>query len=330
LGVKAVNGPAGILVVGGAGYIGSHVAHDLCELGYRVVVFDDLSSGHRANVPQSAELIEGDLRAGRALPEALADGIDLVFHFAARKAAGESMDMPHEYARQNIAGTLRLLRCMNEAGVSRFVFSSSAAVYGAPEYLPVDEGHPCKPENYYGYTKLAVEENLSWFARLTPLRYASLRYFNATGYDLRGRVTVRETSVANLCPVLMEVASGARERLQVFGDDYDTPDGTCVRDYIHVNDLAAAHVEAMRRLVEAPRNLVLNLGAERGVSVLEMIRAAERVLGRPVPFEVVDRRPGDPATLIASSVLASRELGWRARYSDLETIFETMRPLYGL
>jgi UDP-glucose 4-epimerase len=324
LGVKS------ILVVGGAGYIGSHVVHDLCEAGHRVVVLDDLSTGDAANVPDAAELVIGDLLQGPEPEAILSAGIDVVFHFAALKAAGESMQMPHEYAVHNLNGTVRLLHAMHKAGVGRFIFSSSAAVYGSPDFLPIDESHPTRPENYYGYTKLAIEENLRWFARLTGLRYASLRYFNATGYDLRRRVTARERNAANLCPLVMEAASGLREELKVFGNDYPTADGTCIRDYVHVNDLAVAHIAAMEHLFQENGSLEVNLGAESGSSVLEMIRAAEEVLGQRIPVRIVERRPGDPAELVASSARARQLLGWRARHSDLATIFQSMRHVYGM
>ncbi len=240
------------------------------------------------------------------------------------------MEIPHEYARNNLVGTLRLLGKMHQHGVGRFVFSSSAAVYGSPRYLPIDEDHPCVPENYYGYTKLAIEENLDWFGRLTGLRYASLRYFNATGYDLRRRVTTREKEVANLTPIVMEAITGMRERVNVFGGDYDTRDGTCIRDYIHVNDLAEAHLAAMDALLSGADSMVLNLGTESGSTVLEMLEAAARVFKAEVPSKVVARRAGDPAVLVASSARARDVLGWQPRHSDLDTIFDSMRAAYGL
>lgn len=321
---------ARILVVGGAGYIGSHVSHDLVAAGHQVVVFDDLSSGDRANVPDGARLVVGDMRRAADLDAVLEHPFDVVYHFAALKAAAESMADPHRYAAHNVAGSLVLLDAVHRAGVRHLVFSSSAAVYGAPEYLPMDEQHPCRPENYYGYSKLVVEQHLAWYARLCGLRYAALRYFNATGYDLAGRVTVREKDTTNLCPILMEVASGLRRELNVYGGDYDTRDGTCVRDYVHVNDLADAHVAAMDALLDGTPSLVLNLGTETGASVLQMVAAAERVLGRKIPYRVVERRPGDPAEVVAAGGLARQRLGFVPRRGDPDTIFSSMRAVYGL
>ncbi len=321
---------ARILVVGGAGYIGSHVVHDLAEAGHRVVLLDNLSTGDRRNRPPEVSLVVGDLVEGDELDAVLADGIDVVFHFAARKAVGESMEYPHRYSRNNLIGTLRLLAAMRQHGVSRFVFSSSAAVYGSPRYLPIDEAHACHPDNYYGYTKLAIEENLDWFDRLTGLRYASLRYFNATGYDLRHRVTTREKETANLTPIVMEAVIGMRDRVNVFGGDYETRDGTCIRDYIHVNDLADAHLAAMDALLSGSDSMVLNLGTETGSTVLEMLEAATRVFGVEIARDIVERRAGDPAVLVASSARARELLGWQPRRSDLDTVFDSMRVAYGL
>ncbi len=329
-GLITLKAAARILVVGGAGYIGSHVVHDLAEAGHRVVVLDNLSTGDRRNVPQGVSLVVGDLVEGDELDAVLADGIDVVFHFAARKAVGESMEYPHRYSRNNLIGTLRLLAAMRQHGVSRFVFSSSAAVYGSPRYLPIDEAHPCHPDNYYGYTKLAIEQNLDWFDRLTGLRYASLRYFNATGYDLRRRVTTREKETANLTPIVMEAVTGMRDRVNVFGGDYETRDGTCIRDYIHVNDLADAHLAAMDALLSGSDSMVLNLGTETGSTVLEMLEAATRVFGVEIAHDIVDRRAGDPAVLVASSAHARELLGWRPRHSDLDTVFDSMRVAYDL
>ncbi|GJL83511.1 MAG: UDP-glucose 4-epimerase GalE [marine bacterium B5-7] len=318
------------LVVGGAGYIGSHVVHDLCAAGHQVVVLDNLSSGDVDNLPAAARFIKGDILEGDSLDDAMSGDIDVVFHFAALKDAGESMSEPARFAHHNITGSLRLIDSMLRAGITRIVFSSSAAVYGSPQYLPVDEQHPLDPDNYYGYTKRAIEENLAWFAQLKGLQYACLRYFNATGYDRQGRVRVREHNTGNLSPLIMEVAAGLRQRLTVFGDDYETRDGTCVRDYIHVNDLASAHLLAMDKLMDGNHTIVLNLGTEIGSTVLEIVEAARRITGRDIPIEITGRRYGDPATLVASSRQAHEMLGWSAQHSDLETIFESMCPLYGI
>ncbi len=317
-----------ILVTGGAGYIGSHLVHDLVEQGHSVVVLDNLSLGRKENVPAQAELIVGDVHNPQDLQKAFAQNIDVVFHFAAWKAAGESMINPSKYGQNNICGSLQLIDACVKHGVRYFVFSSSAAVYGDPQYLPVDEKHPTRPVNYYGYTKLAIEENLQWYSKLKGLNYAALRYFNATGYDVKGRVKGKEKNPANLSPVVMETLAGLREKMQVFGNDYPTPDGTGIRDYIHVNDLASAHILAMNYLFNQGKNLVVNLGTGKGHSVLEVIKAAEKVTGRKVPYEIVERRPGDPPELVASCDLAYQLLGWKAQYSDLETIFKSMMPVY--
>lgn len=316
------------LVTGGAGYIGSHVVHHLIEEGHKVTVLDNLSLGRRENLPPEAQLIVGDILNDADLQKAFAQPVDVVFHFAAWKAAGESMTNPQKYGHNNICGSLSLLNACVKFGVTNFVFSSSAAVYGDPAYLPVDEKHPLNPVNYYGYTKLAIEENLRWYSQLKGLRFAALRYFNATGYDIKGRVKGKEKNPANLSPVVMEVLAGIRPSMQVFGNDYDTPDGTCIRDYIHVNDLATAHLKAMHYLMEKGENLIVNLGTGKGHSVLEVIKAAEKVTGRKVNYTIVGRRPGDPPELVASSALANQLLDWKAQYSDLETIFKTMAEVY--
>ena len=317
-----------ILVTGGAGYIGSHLVHDLVEAGHQVVVLDNLSLGRKENVPRQARLIIGDVHEPEHLDQAFSGPIDVVFHFAAWKAAGESMIHPSKYGQNNICGSLRLIDACVKYQVPYFVFSSSAAVYGDPQYLPVDEKHPTRPVNYYGYTKLAIEENLQWYSKLKGLHYAALRYFNATGYDIKGRVKGKEKNPANLSPVVMETIAGLRPKMQVFGNDYPTPDGTGIRDYIHVNDLASAHILAMEYLIKNQKNLVVNLGTGKGHSVLEVIRAAEKVTGKKVNYEIVARRPGDPPELVASCELAYELLGWKAQYSDLETIFKSMVSVY--
>ncbi len=319
-----------ILITGGAGYIGSHVAHDLIEAGNSVTVFDNLSTGSLENVHPKSLLIKGDIRNINDLSKLNAKQFDVIFHFAAWKAAGESMVSPSKYAQNNISGTLQLLRFCEEQGINKFIFSSSAAVYGNPQYIPIDEHHPKNPENYYGYTKLAIEENLKWFSKLKGIKYAALRYFNATGYDVKKRIKAKEINPANLSPIIMETAAGIRAKMLVFGNDYSTPDGTCIRDYIHVNDLAVAHILAMQYLFDTNSDLTVNLGTNSGASVLEMINAASEVIGREINYEIVGRREGDPANLIASADLANSLLNWVPVYSDIKNIFESMKYIYGI
>ena len=317
-----------VLLVGGAGYIGSHVALEMMEAGHDVVVYDNLSSGTTGNLFEGERFIEGDIMDPGSLGKAMAEGFDGVVHLAAFKAAGESMVDPGKYARNNICGTINLINAMCDAHVPRIVFSSSAAVYGEPEYLPVDEKHPTRPENFYGFTKLEIERILDWYDRLKGLRYTALRYFNAAGYDVRGRAKGLEKNPANLLPVIMEVAAGMRPHMRVFGDDYPTKDGTGVRDYVHVSDLAIAHVAAMERMANGGGSLVVNLGSEDGLSVYEILETARRLSGKAIPALVEGRRPGDPARLVASSALAAETLGWKARYSDIETLVGTSWNAY--
>ena len=318
-----------IAVIGGAGYIGSHTVRELLDKGHQVFVFDNLSSGLRQNLFAEAEFFEGDILKAEEL-EAFFAAVkpEGVVHLAALKAAGESMTEPEKYSVHNITGSLNILNASTRHGVKYFVFSSSAAVYGSPEYMPVDERHPTVPENYYGYTKLSVEGFLAWYSKLRGLRYAALRYFNAAGYDVLGRVKGLEKNPANLIPVVMEALMGKRRELLVFGNDFDTPDGTGVRDYVHVNDLARAHEMAFRYLQEKGEDLVVNLGVNRGSSVLDIIRAAERASGKKVPYRVVGRRAGDPASLVADPSKAWELLGWKALNSDLDTLLSTTWRAY--
>ena len=317
-----------ILVTGGAGYIGSHVVLALLDAGYKVTVFDDLSLGFKSNVDKRADFIQGSTLSESDLNQALSQGIDGVIHLAAFKAAGESMTNPEKYSTNNMTGTLNLLNAMTKANVKRIIFSSTAAVYGYPEYLPVDENHPLQPINYYGYTKLMVEETLNWYSELKGISFAALRYFNAAGYDADGRVPNKENNPANLLPIVMEVASGMRESMLVFGNDYKTNDGTGVRDYIHVTDLADAHVKALEYIDEKEENLTVNLATGVGYSVLDVIKSAEKVTGKKVPYHIVDRRPGDPDELIAISTKAGDLLGWDAKHSHIDTLLKTMWTLY--
>jgi UDP-glucose 4-epimerase len=282
-----------ILVTGGAGYIGSHVVLALCEGGHEAVVLDDLSSGNREAVDDRAEFIQGSTLNNDNVATAL-NGVDAVIHLAAFKAAGESMIDPGKYSQNNISGTISLLNAMITHEVDKFIFSSTAAVYGYPKYLPLDENHPLEPINYYGFTKLEIERILKWYGELKGLKYATLRYFNAAGYDPQRRIQFLEKNPANLIPIVMEVASGRREKMEVFGNDYDTSDGTGVRDYIHVTDLATAHVKAIEYLNEN-ESIILNLATGESHSVLDVINKTKEISGKNIPYHIVDRRPGDPA-----------------------------------
>ncbi|TGN09724.1 UDP-glucose 4-epimerase GalE [Leptospira ilyithenensis] len=317
-----------VLVTGGAGYIGSHIVLELMELGHNILVVDDMANGNEANLFPGNEFINGHIQDPNVLKEIFSRPVDAVFHFAAWKAAGESMTNPSKYTLNNLNGTFQLISAMLENDCKYIVFSSSAAVYGTPQYLPLDEKHPLSPENYYGYTKLCIEENLRWFDQLKGLKSASLRYFNAAGYDTKGRVRGIEKAPANLLPIIMEVASGLRKGFEIYGDDYDTPDGTCVRDYIHVSDLATAHVLALKQIMETNQSLTVNLGSESGYSVKEMADLAEKVVGKPIAHKIVGRRAGDPAKLLASSAKARSLLGWKPIYSDADTLLSSMWELY--
>jgi UDP-glucose 4-epimerase len=319
-----------ILVIGGAGYIGSHVTRELLDQGHTVTIFDNLSSGLRENLFPDAQFVYGDIMDYVSLARIMAEGFDALVHLAAFKAAGESMIKPEKYSLNNISGTVNILNAASEGGIKNIVFSSSAAVYGEPQYLPIDEKHPKNPTNYYGFTKLEIERFLGWYEKLRGIRYASLRYFNAAGYDVKERITGKELSPANLIPIIMEAASGSRAEVQVFGSDYDTPDGTCIRDYIHVNDLADAHVKALDYISKEEKSLTINLGTGNGTSVLEVIEAARSITGKPIPIKKADRRVGDPAKLTASAGLALENLDWKAKYSDMETIISTSWNIYGV
>lgn len=322
-----------VLVVGGAGYIGSHVCKALLKLGAKVTVFDNLSSGLRGNLLPGSVFRHGDILDPRVLDEVCASapgggGFDGVIHLAALKAAGESMLLPEKYSVHNITGSLNLLNAATRHGIRYFVFSSSAAVYGDPEYLPMDEKHPTRPVNYYGYTKLAIEQYLDWYSRLKGLKFAALRYFNAAGYDVDGELCGLEQNPANLLPVVMEAAMGWRPKVQFFGNDFETRDGTGMRDYVHVSDLARAHVAALEKLAGGGGSFVVNLGTGDGITVKEMADKAKQVSGRDFTCEVVGRRAGDPASVVASAGLAKTLLGWEARHSDVDTLVRTTWKAY--
>ena len=315
-----------ILVTGGAGYIGSHVVMHLCQAGHDVMVIDDLSLGDKKAVDSKATFIQGSILNKEDLNRCLND-IETVIHLAAFKSAGESMKNPQKYSENNILGTLTLLQWMIEHSINNIIFSSTAAVYGYPEYLPLDEKHPLNPINFYGFTKLTIENMLGWYHKLLGMNYVILRYFNAAGYDKSKRITSREKNPANLIPAIMEVASGDRDKIDVFGDNYDTPDGTGMRDYIHVSDLAKAHVDSLD-LIQANQSEIINLGSEEQYSVIDVIRLAEKISGKTIPHKIVDRREGDPATIYASSEYARKVLNWSASLSSLENIIETTWRIY--
>ena len=317
-----------VLVIGGAGYIGSHVVKEMMKAGHEVTVFDNLSSGLRCNLFPKNDFIYGNILIERDLDQAFARGFDAFVHLAAFKAAGESMVEPEKYSINNITGTLNIMNAAVKHNCKRMIFSSSAAVFGSPEYLPIDEDHPKNPENYYGFTKLEIERFMNWYDQLRGMRFAALRYFNAAGYDPEGEIRGLEQNPANLLPRVMEVAAGMKSGMKVFGTDYDTRDGTCIRDYVHVTDLARAHVMALDYITKNDKSLTVNLGTEKGTTVKEIIDAARKITGKEIPSEDVERRPGDPACLYATSKRAKELLGWEPKYSDVDTLVKTTWEVY--
>jgi UDP-glucose 4-epimerase len=317
-----------ILVTGGAGYIGSHVVYELIDQGHDVTILDDMSLGLEENIDPRSIFVQGSTHSDSDLDSVLSVGFDGIIHLAAWKAAGESMTNPAKYAHNNLIGTINLLNACDRHGIKRFVFSSTSSVYGNPEYIPIDEKHPTEPISYYGETKLQVEKNLKWFSELKGIRFGVLRYFNAAGYDIKGRIKGRERNALNLIPIAMEVAAGIREKVQVFGDNYDTHDGTGVRDYIHVSDLAIAHRKALNYISENDKDLLVNLATGEGHSVLDVINKSKEVSGKDIPFDIVGRRAGDPATVVAVSNRANKVLGWSTKYSDLDTLIRTTWDVY--
>lgn len=313
-----------ILVTGGGGYIGSVVTADLISVGHDVFVFDNFVKGSRKAVSPQARVIIADLADRTALRETLqSEKFDGVVHLAAFIEAGESMSLPEKYFRNNTCNTLSLLEAVLEFRIPRFVFSSTAALYGNPSRTPIEETDALQPTNAYGESKLLVERMLEWFYRIHGLRYASLRYFNAAG--AAGDLGEDHDPESHLIPIVLQAAQGQRASVSIFGTDYPTPDGTCVRDYIHVSDLSAAHLLALDRLGRAstPERLIYNLGNGRGFSVRQVIETARRVTGRPIEAVEAPRRPGDPPVLVASSEKIKTELNWKPRCTELEQIIET-------
>ncbi len=315
--------PLNILVVGGCGYIGTHMIKALLAAGHHPVTLDNLSSGHRSLLP-GGDFIEGDIG-----DTALLDGIftsrriDAVMHFAAFIEVGESVQDPLKYYGNNFTATANLLEAMIRHDVKRFVFSSSAAVYGEPDYTPIDEGHPLNPTSPYGDTKLWVEKMLAACEEAHGMNAMSLRYFNAAGADETGTIGERHQPESHLIPLVLEVALGVREHIKIYGVDYPTPDGTCIRDYIHVSDLTAAHLTAIDALMDGAGSNVYNLGNSRGISVREIIETARRVSGCSIPVVETPRRPGDPAVLIAGADKIKKDLNWQPRFESIEDIIRT-------
>ncbi len=312
-----------ILVIGGAGYIGSHMVLDLLRADYPVVVLDNLSRGHRELVP-GGEFVAGDMGNAQDLRRVFNQyPIKAVMHFAAHSLVGESVEQPLVYYQNNVANSITLLEEMVAANIRHFIFSSTAAVYGEPVQTPIDEDHPCNPTNPYGATKLAVERLLADAGQASDLTWSILRYFNAAGADQSGDVGERHQPETHLIPLVLQVATGERTSISIFGDDYPTPDGTCLRDYVHVSDLTQAHLLALEHLLSGGGNSTYNLGNSTGYSVKQIIETARQITGHPIPARTEARRAGDPAVLIADSGNIRRQLGWQPAYEDVSEIIRT-------
>lgn len=313
-----------ILVLGGAGYIGSHTVYELIDNGYDVVIADNLETGYKAAVHPKARFYQGDIRSREFIDSVFdQEKIDGVIHFAANSLVGESMTKPLKYYDNNMCGTKVLLESMVAHDIKYIVFSSTAATYGEPERIPIMEEDRTCPTNCYGETKLSMEKMFKWTSLAHGMKFVSLRYFNACGAHKSGEIGEAHNPESHLIPLILQVPNGKRPEISIFGDDYDTKDGTCIRDYIHVTDLAQAHILAMEYLIKGGDNAIFNLGNGVGFTVNEVIETARRVTGHPIPAKVCPRRAGDPAQLIASSQKARDILGWKPQYDDLETIISS-------
>lgn len=313
-----------VLILGGAGYIGSHTAYELIDKGEDVVIADNLQTGYIKAVHPKARFYKGDIRDKSFLDDLFKkEKIDAVIHFAANSLVGESMTEPLKYYDNNLYGTMVLLKSMVENGIDKIVFSSTAATYGEPENIPILESDRTEPTNTYGETKLSMEKMFKWVSKAHNLRYVSLRYFNACGAHVSGEIGEAHNPESHLIPIILQVPNGKRETVSIFGDDYPTKDGTCIRDYIHVTDLAQAHILAVEYLRKGNPSDRFNLGNGIGFSVKEVIDTARKVTGHPIPAVVSPRRAGDPAQLIASSEKAKSVLGWKPEHADLEEIIAT-------
>lgn len=313
-----------ILVCGGAGYIGSHMVYELIEKGEEVVIIDHLKMGHKEAVHPDAKFYEGDIRDKNFLDKVFQENeIEGVIHFAAFSIVPESITNPMKYYDNNLNGTMVLLEKMIQYNVKKIVFSSTAAVYGEPEKTPILEEDKTNPTNTYGETKLAMEKMFKWADKAHGIKYISLRYFNVAGAHINGKIGESHSPETHLIPLILQVPKGTREKIYIFGDNYETKDGTCIRDYIHVMDLAKAHGLALDKLRQNSDSKIYNLGSGSGFSVKEMIEVARKITGHEIPAEIAERRAGDPAVLIASSEKAKNELGWKPEYTNVETIIKT-------
>ena len=317
-----------VLVTGGAGYIGAHIVDLLCESNHNVIVLDNLSNGYKRNLNHKSKFINGDIRSRADLNSIfLNHKIDSVIHMAAFKDVEESTKKINKYTENNIIGSLNLISTAIKFKVNKFIFSSTAAVYGEPKYNPIDENHPTSPLNHYGYTKLYIENYLDWISKVSSLRFISLRYFNAAGYsDKEDLISCKEKNPRNLLPIIMEVATSVRSKLEIFGNNYNTEDGTCIRDYIHVLDLADAHIKALEYL-DDNKSIILNLSNGVGYSVLDIVRIVEKIIKNRIIYNFSDRREGDPDILISKFDKAKLELNWTPQYS-IEEIISSMWDIY--
>lgn len=317
-----------IIVTGGAGYIGSHIVKDLIDNGNDVTIFDDLSTGKQENVDSRSFFIKGSTLNLVDVDSAFNNNFDALIHLAAFKDANDSMLNMVKYSNNNIVGSLNVMNACIKFGINKVILSSTAAVYGLPNYLPIDEIHPLNPLNYYGETKKVIENTLEWYSRCYNLNFVILRYFNAAGYDSKNRKKGLEQNPSNLIPIVMETAIGKRKKIEVFGNDFDTKDGTGVRDYIHVTDLSSAHLKSLDYLVNSKKNIIINLGTTIGYSVLDIIQMTENISNKKVKYSIVDRRIGDADAVLASNQLAKDILEWEPKFSDLDNLIRSTWVIY--
>ncbi|PLS36924.1 UDP-glucose 4-epimerase GalE [Carnobacterium maltaromaticum] len=313
-----------VLVLGGAGYIGSHAVDQLITKGYDVAVVDNLKTGHKESLPDKARFYQGDIRDKAFMEDVFTkENIEGVIHFAASSLVGESMEIPLDYFNNNVYGTQVVLEVMEKYNVKSIIFSSSAATYGEPKAIPIEETAATNPENTYGETKLMMEKMLKWCDKAYDMRFVALRYFNVAGAKLDGTIGEDHNPESHLLPIILQTALGQREKFTIYGEDYETPDGTCIRDYVHVVDLIDAHILALEYLQAGNSSNTFNLGSSTGFSVKQMLEAAREVTGKEIPATVVSRRVGDPSTLIAASDKAREVLGWKPQYTEVNKIIES-------